>query len=136
MQQTDKYKLNKPGVDDPIAIAPLNENADKIEAALLAKADAADVTDLNQRLQVFEAKKFVVGTYYIAMNQTVNIQIGFTPTALYVSQVRRFGGAHALILPDDTNISPFLQIVEGGFTSNIVDGSTGHPGTYHYIALG
>ena len=36
MQQTELYKLNKPGIDDPIAIAPLNENADKLEAALAA----------------------------------------------------------------------------------------------------
>ena len=40
MQQTDKYKLNKPGVDDPITPVPLNENMDKIEAALTAEAEA------------------------------------------------------------------------------------------------
>lgn len=40
MEQTSKYKLNKPGVDDPIAIAPLNENMDKLEAALQAETNA------------------------------------------------------------------------------------------------
>ena len=36
MQQTSKYKLNKPGTDDVISPVPLNENMDKLEGALSA----------------------------------------------------------------------------------------------------
>ena len=54
MQQTDKYKLNKPGEDDPIAIAPLNENMDKVEGALEAQ---------DARITMLEAKYMVFGTY-------------------------------------------------------------------------
>ena len=70
MQQTSKYKLNKPGVDDPIAIAPLNENADKIEAAIQAKISAranaiqaeasarssADTSETNARTAAIQAE--------------------------------------------------------------------------------
>lgn len=45
MQQTDKYKLNKPGIDDPISPQPLNENAEKIEAALNVLNGAIAATD-------------------------------------------------------------------------------------------
>ena len=85
---------------------------------------------------MLEAKKFAVGTYKIEISETLNIQVGFTPIALYVGQSRRFSTVHGLILPGDTNIPPFLQIVEGGFTTNIVDGHTAYPGIYHYIAFG
>ena len=54
MQQTDKYKLNKPGIDDPLAIAPLNENADTLDAAL---------NGLNQRILTLENCRIVVGRY-------------------------------------------------------------------------
>ena len=70
MQQTSKYKLNKPGVDDPIAIAPLNENADKIEAAIQAEISAranaiqaeasarssADTSETNARTAAIQAE--------------------------------------------------------------------------------
>lgn len=70
MQQTSKYKLNKPGVDDPIAIAPLNENTDKIEAAIQAEISArataiqaeasarssADTSETNARTAAIQAE--------------------------------------------------------------------------------
>lgn len=77
MQQTDKYKLNKPGVDDPITPVPLNENMDKIEAALLTKADAA----LEQRVTVLEAHKVMVGSY-IGDGTTRVIDLGYNPKVL------------------------------------------------------
>ena len=70
------------------------------------------------------------------MNETLKVEVGFTPIALYVGQSRKFSTVHGLILPGDTNIPPFLQIVEGGFTTNIMDGHTAYPGIYHYIAFG
>ena len=55
MQQTQTYKLNKPGIDDPLAIAPLNENADALDAAL---------NGLNQRILTLENCRILLGTYY------------------------------------------------------------------------
>ncbi len=40
---TEHYKLKKPAPEDVIDIADLNENADKIEAALMGKAELEDV---------------------------------------------------------------------------------------------
>ena len=92
MQQTNKYKLNKPEGDDPIAIAPLNENMDKIEAALTsgldAKADAAANTAahaaLQQRVATLEVHKIAIGTYIGNGGEANNpqvINLGFTPQA-------------------------------------------------------
>lgn len=138
MQHTDKYKLDLIEKEDAFSPDALNENTQKVEAALIAHEGAVkEVTDgLDQRVTVLEAKKFAVGTYKIEISETLNIQVGFTPIALYVGQSRRFSTVHGLILPGDTNIPPFLQIVEGGFTTNIVDGHTAYPGIYHYIAFG
>ena len=59
MQQTNKYELNKPGLDDPVAIAPLNENMDKLEAALIAEAKSradADAAEANARTAAIQAE--------------------------------------------------------------------------------
>ena len=138
MQHTDKYKLDLIEKEDAFSPDALNENTQKVEAALIAHEGAVkEVTDgLDQRVTVLEAKKFAVGTYKVEMNETLKVEVGFTPIALYVGQSWRFFPVHGLILPGDTYIPPFLQIVEGGFTTNIVDGHTGYPGTYHYIAFG
>lgn len=51
MQQTDKYKLNLIETGDPLSPAPLNENAEKTEAAL--EAHTARITALeNCRIMV------------------------------------------------------------------------------------
>lgn len=63
MQQTDKYKLNKPGIDDPLAIAPLNENADTLEREL-TRVDTEKAA-LDARVTVLEADKvrLILGSY-------------------------------------------------------------------------
>ena len=55
MQQTQTYKLNKPGIDDPLAIAPLNENADALEREL-TRVDTEKAA-LDARVTVLEADK-------------------------------------------------------------------------------
>ena len=45
MQQTQNYKLNKPEQDDVFSTAPLNENADKLDAALSVLNGAIAATD-------------------------------------------------------------------------------------------
>ena len=89
MQQTDKYKLNKPGVDDPIAIAPLNENMDKVEGALAAEAEARQAGDaaLDQRLQVLELHKFAAGSYLGNGTAEQSVELGFKPFAVLIATV-------------------------------------------------
>ncbi len=138
MQQTEKRGFSIIETSDAFSPQALNDNTRKIEAALDAhEAAVKEVTDdLDARVTVLEAKKFAVGTYQIEMYETLSIQVGFTPIAVLVSQSRRFDPIDGLVLPGDTNIPPFIQIVEGGFTSNIMNGSTAYPGIYHYIAFG
>ena len=131
MQQTETYKLNLIETSDPFLPDALNENTQKIEEVVHEK-----LGEMDQRVTVLEAKKFAVGTYKAEMNETLKVEVGFTPIALYVGQSRKFSTIHGLILPGDTNIPPFLEIVEGGFTTNIMDGHTAYPGIYHYIAFG
>ena len=131
MQQTETYKLNLIESSDPFLPDALNENTQKIEEVVQEK-----LGEMDQRVTVLEAKKFAVGTYKAEMNETLKVEVGFTPIALYVGQSRKFSTVHGLILPGDTNIPPFLEIVEGGFTTNIMDGHTAYPGIYHYIAFG
>ena len=131
MQQNETYKLNLIESSDPFLPDALNENTQKLEEVVSEK-----LGEMDQRVTVLEAKKFAVGTYKAEMNETLKVEVGFTPIALYVGQSRKFSTIHGLILPGDTNIPPFLEIVEGGFTTNIMDGHTAYPGIYHYIAFG
>ena len=107
MQQTQTYKLNKPGIDDPLAIAPLNENMDKLEAAITAETAALDA-----RVQMLELHKFVATTY-IGNGEKTNdaqfIDLGFTPVLVVLNAT-----AHTYIVSKDYPYS-VAQIVPGGF---------------------
>ena len=107
MQQTETYKLNLIESSDPFLPQALNENTQKLEEVVSEK-----LGEMDQRVTVLEAKKFAVGTYKAEMNETLKVEVGFTPIALYVGQSRKFSTIHGLILPGDTNIPPFLEIVE------------------------
>lgn len=106
MQQTDKYKLNKPGEDDPIAIAPLNENMDKVEGALEAQ---------DARITMLEAKYMVFGTYVGDGQRSQFIDLGFTPVAVIAQHtyVAFPGGVAVRDQPD--GIGAALEITENGF---------------------
>mgnify|MGYP007105520148 CR=1 FL=1 len=142
MQQTDKYKLNKPGVDDPIAIAPLNENADKIEAALLTKASAAETGQqfaaLAQRVTALEVHKIVVGSYTGTGNPTT-IDLGFTPAAMIVAREKTDSvdtdPLIFLLTPENYPVHPFsgplLKLTEGGFSVDTYTWNTA--GKKHYF---
>ena len=137
MQQTDKYKLNKPGVDDPITPVPLNENADKIEAALTAEAEtrAAGDAALDSRVTVLEANKIVFGTY--AGQGARHVDRGFTPKAVLLEKCQNYGYfamAMAGATTSDGATGLRLEIVEGGFTLQPSTSSFG-TGTMIYIAF-
>lgn len=72
MKQTENYGLNLLELSDPLSLKPLNENAEKIDAALKAQAEVA-------------AGKLMMATGCYTGNGTRSVTIqtsGFTPRAL------------------------------------------------------
>lgn len=133
MQQTENLKLNLIETGDPISPAPINENAEKLEAALMALngADAA----LDARVTLLEAKKIYFGTYtgdgvYGKGDQTIDL--GYSPLALIV-----YGHSNTRIAFRDRS-TDILEITETGFVAK--NGSNGaclnyQPAIYYYIAF-
>ena len=118
MQQTSKYKLNKPGTDDVISPVPLNENMDKLEGALTALegSDAA----LSQRITVLEAGqlRIAAGSYVGDGSASKTIDLGFTPKVVYLSSNRlnsSYDGMAVLGGPCLYSAKSVIEIVEGGF---------------------
>lgn len=140
MQQTDKYQLNLIESSDTFSPAPLNENAQKLEAAIAAEAAAgaqacaaeasarvsadaaeaaarqnADTAEaatraaadaaLDQRVQVLEAHRYVVGK----VTTGGFTSLGGTPQALFAAG----NNGHVFVIQGQT-ISG-VNIVEGGF---------------------
>ena len=107
MQQTDKYQLNLIEASDTFSPAPLNENAQKLEAALAAvraEAAAADAA-LDQRVQVLEAHRYVVGK----VTTGGFTSLGGTPEAIFA-----VGNNGYVFVIQGQTISG-VNIVEGGF---------------------
>ena len=148
MQQTDKYKLNKPGVDDPIAIAPLNENMDKIEAALTSEAAAlraeavATAAALDERVTVLEATHMVVGSYVGTGTDTGDSQtfdLGFTPKLVLVRSAGSSGETITITNAPIRDAScDVLKIVPDGFFVNrvLTRGLNTSGYNYYFFAIG
>lgn len=138
MQQTETLKLNLIETGDPISPVPLNENAEKIEAALTAKADAADVTDLGARVTVLEGHHFACGSYRgtgSANNGLQTFHLGFAPAVVLAHS----GNNGNSIMATDNNES-FIKLTEDGFqvryiASNGVSLNTENL-LYYYLAIG
>lgn len=84
MQQTKTYKLNLIESSDAFLPAPLNENMEKVEAAL-AKAETARSgaeKKLEQRIAALEIHKIAVGSYRPKANLSVNV--GFEPKIVLI----------------------------------------------------
>ena len=128
MQQTQTYKLNKPGIDDPLAIAPLNENADALDAAL---------NGLNQRILTLENCRILLGTYYgiPTMKERRPIDLGERPAALLIS--------HRVTVGDRTCILAGNEYISSGSTSCVWLTDTGFAvydkfnenGAYSFVAF-
>lgn len=72
MKQTENYGLNLLELSDPLSLKPLNENAEKIDAALKAQAEVT-------------AGKLMMATGYYTGNDSRSVTIwtpGFTPKAM------------------------------------------------------
>lgn len=119
MQQTDKYKLNKPEMDDQMSLTPLNENMDKVEGEL---------DSLDQRVISLEGRRIVAGVYEGISGEYVSktIELGFTPFAVYVGNVYCTGYSGVAVTGQDILASGAyssqgghpVTIVEGGFKVN------------------
>lgn len=137
MQQTDKYKLNKPGVDDPITPVPLNENMNKIEAAILG--EAAERAALDQRVTVLEAKHLAYG-WYQGNDATSTFKLGFTPKLVYVCGSYDGTSPSSIVITGLTVANLSLRIIDGGFQVFQRRAGFSYPNqkstTYIYIAVG
>ena len=140
MQHTEKYRFDLIERDDVFSPDALNENMEKVEAALdtvRAEAKAGDGA-LDTRLAVLEARKIVVGTY-TGTGGTQQIQLGFKPRLVilmaipgYLTDVPHYGLAYA-----DRSFSSYLVINDVGFSAK-ADNSVNlnHDGwTYLYAAF-
>lgn len=117
MQQTEKYKLNKPESTDTFSVSPLNENADTLEAQLarLDGADAAETaartaadTALDARVTALELKKVAVGSYRgNGGNQTIDL--GFTTAAAIV------GGTSLTLVATKAMSAAGVNLTASGF---------------------
>ena len=132
MQQTETYKLNKPETTDVFTPAPLNENADKLEAALAG---------IDSRVTVLEARKLVVGTYKGGQESTLTVELGFRPI-MVLARNAHIGYQYTALAVTGQNATGAngasgLVILDNGFrvhksNTAVYDGT----GTYNYIAIG
>ena len=130
MQQTEKYKLNLIESSDPFLPDALNENTQKIEEVV-----SGSLGDMDERVKVFEAKKFAYGTCTGVSGGPNEVQVGFTPIVVIIHYCRGSDGATAMAvtgLPENTG----LDIIEGGFKFDVGSGYNIRSGLYSYIALG
>ena len=128
MQQTETYKLNKPGIDDPISPAPLNENADALDAAL---------NGLNQRILTLENCRILLGTYYgiPTMKERRPIDLGERPAALLISHRVILGGRTCLLMGDEYISSGYVGCVWLTDTGFEVNDKFNENGGYSFVAF-
>ena len=136
MQQTTKYKLNLIETSDAFSPDALNQNTQKVEAALSAHEAAVEEATgaLDQRIQVFEAKKFAYGSYKASTDSDNIVTLGFTPYAVLTHYIGGSTGFTALALTGQNGNG--LKIVENGFQTDVGSGYNIRSGFYTYIALG
>ena len=140
MQQTQNYKLNLLETSDVFSPNPLNENMEKVEAAIAAEAAALD-----QRVTVLEAHRIVSGSYAGIDNGTglpQDIMLGFTPKLVVA---KREGINYSLTdttaiagLVTQDNHGEIIKIIDGGFQVNrSMNNSLNTLGvTYYFFAVG
>lgn len=131
MLYTANLNLKKPQPEDYAKIADLNENADKIDAA---------IANLMSK-----GVKFVTGTYTISSsNNPLTLDIGFTPDLVIIYKDSNNGSAVAqfnstaqytyipVILTNAHKIVEGYKIVENGFMATVYASNST---TQYYIAF-
>ncbi|MBD5133903.1 MAG: hypothetical protein HDT38_05475 [Clostridiales bacterium] len=139
MRKTEAYELNLIDMDDTFSPEPINENTQKLEAALTGTEDR-----LAQRLTTLEGRKIVTGTYVGTFtgtttnsSSTQTIELGFTPTMVLVCKQAISAAFPPIALPDSPALDgtkEILTIVPGGFTVRSTETNRA-VSTYHYLAI-
>ena len=116
MQQTETYKLNLIETDDNFSPNPLNENTQKLETTLAAlnaggEACAAEIAGLDQRLKVFEARRFAAGTF-AGTGRSTDVALDFTPKVVIVHS--GYGSKCAMYIEGQTSQNGSIHT--NGFT--------------------
>ena len=118
MQQTKQYALNLIERSDVFSPDPLNENMEKVEAALgTARSEAAaGDSALDARVTALEARRAVVGTYTgngVSGQTGQFINLGFTPRAVLVQRSTYYA---VLAVTEKPVGVANLVVVNNGFT--------------------
>ena len=112
MQQTETYKLNLIETSDTFSPDPLNENTQKLEAALSALGGGS--TALDSRITVLEGHKIAIGTYKGSGTVSQTIQVGFTPLVVFAMGENNNPEMATEIFPCRYDV---LTIIDGGFVA-------------------
>lgn len=124
MQQTNTYQLNLIEGTDIFSPAPLNENMDKLEAALTAETAArqsaqaglnSQTAQLAQRVAALEGHKIAVGHYIgnaVTQGDAQTISLGFQPQLVLIHCTRLGTAVATRDKPCHTN---GVVITSGGF---------------------
>ena len=130
MQQTQNLKLNLIETGDPLSPLPLNENAEKLDAAL---------TDVSRRVIQLEGCRIIVGVYQrFSSADSQIIDLGGRPAAVLAAG-HSVGSPHmGFVVGDQVAVQgsttvPNLRILDNGFEvsgllSNVEE-------TYCFMAL-
>ena len=136
MQQTQNLKLNLIETSDPLSPAPLNENADTLDAALAALDETA--ADLTQRMIALENCRMVAGWYQgNGDNNGITIDLGERPAAVLVFYTSIGSGYNTMVVGDcicTDKASEAMRLTDNGFFVNYCMNSY-QPCGYCYIAL-
>ena len=113
MQQTDNYKLNLIEKGDTFSPDPLNDNTQKLDAALSAKFTALDAGSaaLEERVTALEVHKVAVGRY-TGNGTTQTIPLPFAPLAVIIGMTNVVGTS----LTIKGHVSAGVTITNSGFT--------------------
>lgn len=130
MQQTETYKLNLIELSDKFSPDPLNENAQKLEAALFAETEtrSGQTAGLEQRVAVLESRKIAVGSF-TGTGKDLTISLPFTPLAVIAQRNSSFGAGISV------KGFPYsgLHVVDNGFTISASLNSDGR--SFIYCAI-
>lgn len=135
MKQTETYQLNLIEPSDVFSTDPLNQNMEKVEAALdtvRAEAKAGDGA-LDTRLAVLEARKIVVGTYTGTGESRRFVDLGFEARAVLIQSY----GLRPNFSVRDHECSPTFYLEGTGFRVSDNASSTMNTANrlYYYIAI-
>ena len=116
MQQTETYKLNLIESDDPFSPEALNDNARTVEAALVAKADAAQLARVEGSVETVSTAvpKFACGSYSGDSTKNRKIELGFMPKMVYLGGFMGFCKQSSKMGQNSPQSIPAEKLVRNG----------------------